>query len=114
MTEGRIESTEGLNRQVSHPPESVVEREPLLDLDVGDQGTAALLLTSHQAWGSCLIFVELAGFYRKTNGPLLVWPFRMRRSSAMEWPLRGNHEKVMTILMPGRDETCQSGARGLQ
>ncbi|MEA5423864.1 hypothetical protein, partial [Synechococcus sp. CCY9202] len=40
-------------------------RDPLLDRDVGEQGAAALLLTSHQTWGSWPIFAEEAGFFSK-------------------------------------------------
>ena len=40
-------------------------RDPLLDRDVGEQGAAALLLTSHQTWGSWPILAEVAGFFSK-------------------------------------------------
>ena len=35
----------------------------LLDRDVGEQGAAALALTSDLDWGSCPIFAEVAGFF---------------------------------------------------
>ena len=43
----RIESIEGLIRQLPDPPQRMVGRDPLLDRDVGEQGAAALLSTSH-------------------------------------------------------------------
>jgi hypothetical protein len=43
-----IEPIEGLIRQLSNPPERMVRRDPILDRDVGEQGAAALLLTSHR------------------------------------------------------------------
>jgi hypothetical protein len=37
-------------------------RDPLLDRNVREQGAAALLLASHQTWGSWPIFAEMDGF----------------------------------------------------
>ena len=50
LTEGGIESIEGLIREFSDPPKRMIGRDPLLDRDVGEQGPAALLLTSHLNW----------------------------------------------------------------
>ncbi|MEA5424364.1 hypothetical protein, partial [Synechococcus sp. CCY9202] len=47
-------------------------RDPLLDRDVGEQGAAALLLTSHQTWGSWPILAEVAGFFSKLLVELLI------------------------------------------
>jgi hypothetical protein len=38
-------------------------RVPLLDRDVGEQGPAALLLTSHHGIGGCPIFAGVGGFF---------------------------------------------------
>jgi hypothetical protein len=41
----------------------MVRRDPILDRDVGEQGAAALLLTSHRRLSGCPIFADLAGFF---------------------------------------------------
>jgi hypothetical protein len=51
LAEGWIEPIEGLISQLSNPPERMVRRDPILDREVGDQGPAALLLTSNQRLG---------------------------------------------------------------
>jgi hypothetical protein len=52
LTEGGIEPIEGLIRQFSDPPERVAGRDPFLDRHVGEQGAAALLLTTHLGWAT--------------------------------------------------------------
>jgi hypothetical protein len=68
---------EGLIRQLANPPQRMTGRDPLLDLDVGEQGAAALLLTAHQNWGGCPIFAEAGGFFSKRlmifGAPLPCW-----------------------------------------
>ena len=63
--EGGLQSIKAMIRQLSDPPGRITCRNPLLDKDVGEQGAAALLLTSHHDWGSCSIFEEVAGFFSK-------------------------------------------------
>ncbi len=48
--EGGIESIKGLIRQFSDPPQRMAGRDPLLDRYVGEQGAAALPVTSHLGW----------------------------------------------------------------
>jgi hypothetical protein len=55
-----IESVEGRIRELLKPPERVMGRDPRLNQDVGKAGAAALLLTAHQHWGSCLLVVGMA------------------------------------------------------
>ena len=43
-------------------------RDPLLDRDVGEQGAAALLLTSHHGIGGCPIFAGVGGFFSELLG----------------------------------------------
>ena len=50
LTEGGIEPIEGLIRQLPDPPQRMAGRDPLLDRHVGEQGAAALPVTSHLDW----------------------------------------------------------------
>ena len=63
--ESGVQSIKVLIRQPSDPPGRTTGRDPLLDRDLGEQGAAALLLTSHHDWGSCSNFEEVAGFFSK-------------------------------------------------
>jgi len=49
-TESRVQSIEGLIRQLANPPQRMAGRDPLLNRDVGEQGAAALPVTSHLRW----------------------------------------------------------------
>jgi hypothetical protein len=68
LAEGGIEAIEGLLSQLLDPPQWMVGRDPLLYRDVGEQGAAALLLTTHQRQGSCPIIAPLAGFFSELLG----------------------------------------------
>jgi hypothetical protein len=63
--EGGVQSIKVLIRQLPDLPGRITGQDLLLDKDVGEQGAAALLLNSHHDWGSCSIFEEVAGFFRK-------------------------------------------------
>ena len=46
----------------------MVRWNPILDRDVGEQGAAALLLSSHRRLSGCSIFAGLAGFFSELLG----------------------------------------------
>lgn len=50
LAEGGIEPIESLIGQLADPPQRMTGRDPLLDRHVGEQGAAALLMTSHLGW----------------------------------------------------------------
>jgi hypothetical protein len=50
LTEGGIEAIKGLIGQFPDPPERMTVRDPILNRHVGEQGAAALPLTSHLSW----------------------------------------------------------------
>jgi hypothetical protein len=50
LTEAGIEPIEGLIRQFPEPPQWMAGRDPLLLRHVGEQGAAALPVTSHLGW----------------------------------------------------------------
>ena len=52
LTEGGVETIEGLICQFPDPPQRMAGRDPLLNRHVGEQGAAALLLTSHLNWAT--------------------------------------------------------------
>jgi hypothetical protein len=66
--EGGIEPIKGLISQHSNPPERMVRRDTILDRDVGEQGAAALLLTSHRRLSGCPIFAGFAWFFSELLG----------------------------------------------
>ena len=51
---GGIEPIKGLIRQFPDPPHRMTGRDPLLDRHVGEQGDAALQLTSRLGWAAAL------------------------------------------------------------
>jgi len=69
---GGIEPIKGRIRQFSDPPQRITGRDSLLDRHVGEQGAAALQLTSHLGWAVAL-------FSRRTG---------------IEQTLNINHQKV--------------------
>jgi len=50
-------------RQLPDPPQRMSGRDPLLGRDVGEQGAAALLLTSHHAVDGCPILTGGGEFF---------------------------------------------------
>ena len=68
LAQGGIEPIESLIRQLSNPPEWMVRRDPILDREIGEQGAAALLLSSHRRLSGCSIFAGLAGFFSELLG----------------------------------------------
>jgi hypothetical protein len=63
LAEGGIEPIKGLIRQLADPPQRMAGRDPLLDREEGEQGTAALLLTSHHGMSGCPIFAGVDGVF---------------------------------------------------
>ena len=95
---GGIEPIKGLIRQPPDPPQRMTGRDPLLDRNVGEQGAAALPVTSHLGSGSsCHIFAEewllskLLGVHlpiQPSTNSSARWTWRLSapRSAIERWP----------------------------